>query len=44
MNFIRPIVVFGPLADVTREKLKHEYPDKYEVPGKSIIIKIKMIH
>ncbi|CAF0720009.1 unnamed protein product [Brachionus calyciflorus] len=32
INFIRPIVLFGPLADVAREKLKSEFPTKYEIP------------
>lgn len=34
VNFVRPIVLFGPLADVAREKLKSEFPNKYEIPGK----------
>lgn len=33
VNFTRPIVIFGPLADVAREKLKSEFPSKYEIPG-----------
>jgi tight junction protein 1 len=32
VNFSRPIVIFGPLADVAREKLKSEFPTKYEIP------------
>jgi hypothetical protein len=32
VNFARPIVLFGPLADVAREKLKSEFPNKYEIP------------
>ena len=32
INFIRPVVIFGPLADVAREKLKSESPQKYEIP------------
>lgn len=32
VNFARPIVIFGPLADVAREKLKNEFPNKYEIP------------
>jgi hypothetical protein len=32
VNFKRPIVIFGPLADVSREKLKTDYVDKYEIP------------
>ena len=32
VNFVRPIVIFGPLADVAREKLKNEFPNKYQIP------------
>jgi hypothetical protein len=32
VNFVRPVVLFGPLADVAREKLKSEAPSKYEIP------------
>ena len=31
-GFIRPVVLFGPLADVAREKLIKDYPDKYGSP------------
>lgn len=31
-GFIRPVVIFGPLADVAREKLLKDYPDKYGSP------------
>ena len=31
-GFIRPVVLFGPLADVAREKLMKDYPDKYGFP------------
>ncbi|XP_054162043.1 tight junction protein ZO-1-like isoform X2 [Oppia nitens] len=31
-GFIRPVVLFGPLADVAREKLMKDYPDKYAFP------------
>lgn len=31
-NFVRPVVLFGPLADVAREKLKSELPSLYEIP------------
>jgi hypothetical protein len=44
VNFARPIVLFGPLADVAREKLKNEQPNKYEIPGnKSIRINLSFI-
>ncbi|KAG8191357.1 hypothetical protein JTE90_006102 [Oedothorax gibbosus] len=31
-GFIRPIVLFGALADVARDKLLKDYPDKYASP------------
>ena len=31
-GFIRPVVIFGPLADIARDKLLREYPDKYSSP------------
>jgi hypothetical protein len=37
VNFARPIVLFGPLADVAREKLKNDQPHKYEIPGYILI-------
>ncbi|XP_067871783.1 tight junction protein ZO-1 isoform X2 [Heterodontus francisci] len=30
-GFLRPVVIFGPLADVAREKLAREEPDLYEI-------------
>ena len=32
VNFVRPVVIFGALADVAREKLKQEQPGKFELP------------
>ena len=34
-GFVRPVVIFGTLADVARDKLGRESPDKYESPRKS---------
>lgn len=34
-GFIRPVVLFGALADVARDKLLKDYPDKYASPRKS---------
>ncbi|XP_074596515.1 tight junction protein 1-like isoform X2 [Brevipalpus obovatus] len=34
-GFIRPVVLFGPLADIARDKLLRDYPDKYELPHSS---------
>ncbi|XP_066989184.1 tight junction protein ZO-3-like isoform X19 [Macrobrachium rosenbergii] len=31
-GFVRPIVLFGPLADIAREKLLKESPDKFASP------------
>lgn len=31
-GFCRPVVIFGPLADVAREKLLKDYPEKYSYP------------
>lgn len=31
-GFVRPVVFFGPLADIAREKFLREYPDKYASP------------
>lgn len=33
-GFLRPVVIFGPIADVAREKLAREEPDIYEVASK----------
>lgn len=32
-GFCRPVVIFGPLADVAREKLLKDYPEKYSYPA-----------
>lgn len=36
-GFIRPVVLFGALADVARDKLLKDYPDKYASPRKYMI-------
>lgn len=35
-GFVRPVVIFGALADVAREKLLQDFPDKFESPRKYI--------
>lgn len=35
-GFVRPIVLFGPLADIAREKLLKENPDKFASPRKFV--------
>ncbi|XP_052096384.1 tight junction protein ZO-1-like isoform X11 [Mytilus californianus] len=32
VNFVRPVVIFGALSDVAREKMLMEYPDRFESP------------
>lgn len=31
-GFIRPVVIFGPLADVARERILNALPDKFQSP------------
>ncbi|XP_041355918.1 tight junction protein ZO-1-like isoform X2 [Gigantopelta aegis] len=31
-GFIRPVVIFGAIADIARERLKAMFPDKFEFP------------
>lgn len=33
-GFLRPVVIFGPIADVAREKLAREEPDVFELASK----------
>jgi len=33
-GFIRPVVFFGPIADIAREKLIKDFPDKFSSPRK----------
>lgn len=34
-GFLRPVVIFGPIADVAREKLAREEPDIFELASES---------
>jgi len=34
-GFIRPIVLFGPIADLARDKLTKDFPDKFSWPRSS---------
>jgi len=34
VTIIRPVVLLGPLADIARDRLLNQYPDKFESPGK----------
>ncbi len=33
-GFIRPVVIFGPIADLVRDQLLQDDPDTYETPCK----------
>lgn len=33
-GFIRPVVLFGPISDIAREKLQKDFPDKFSAPRK----------
>lgn len=37
-GFVRPIVLFGPLSDLAREKLLKENPDKFSSPRKFVTV------
>lgn len=39
-HFQRPIVFYGPLADIAREKLVQEFPERYAGPRKHCFIVI----
>ena len=40
VTMVRPVVLFGPLADIARDRLLKEYPDRFELPRKLIIVNI----
>lgn len=33
-GFVRPVVLFGPVADIAREKMLKDFPDKFTSPRK----------
>ena len=41
--FVRPVVIFGPLADVSRDRLLREYPDKFQSPRKYICLLVNLM-
>lgn len=43
-GFIRPVVLFGPVADLAREKLLKDFPDKFTSPRKSSIYSNQTLH
>lgn len=34
-GFIRPVVLLGPIADITRDKLLQDMPDTFAIPSKN---------
>ena len=34
MSIVRPVVLFGPLADIARDRLLKEHPERFELPRK----------
>lgn len=38
VTMVRPIVLFGPLADIARDRLIKEYPDRFEMPRKFLFL------
>lgn len=43
-GFLRPVVIFGPIADVAREKLGREEPDLFELASEYIHYILKGLH
>ncbi|XP_026688732.1 tight junction protein ZO-2-like, partial [Diaphorina citri] len=39
-GFIRPVVLFGPVADLARDKLLKDFPDKFSAPQLGTVWKI----
>ena len=36
-GFVRPVVLLGPIADITRDKLLQDMPDTFAIPSKKIL-------
>lgn len=34
-GFVRPVVLLGPIADITRDKLLQDMPDVFAIPSKN---------
>ena len=34
-GFIRPVVLLGPIADITRDKLLQDMPETFAIPSKN---------
>lgn len=41
-GFLRPVVIFGPIADVAREKLARQEPDIFELASKWINAQLQL--
>lgn len=39
-GFTRPVILFGPIADVSREKLLKDFPDKFVSPRKYVYVSL----
>lgn len=39
-GFTRPVILFGPIADIAREKLLKDFPDKFISPRNKHIINL----
>ena len=37
-GFVRPVVLLGPIADITRDKLLQDMPDTFAIPSEYIIL------
>lgn len=35
-GFVRPVVLLGPIADITRDKLLQDMPETFAIPSKTI--------
>lgn len=36
-GFVRPVVLLGPIADITRDKLLQDMPDTFAIPSKTTL-------
>jgi hypothetical protein len=36
-GFVRPVVLFGPVADIAREKMLKDFPDKFTSPREWLV-------
>ena len=42
--FVRPVVLFGAIADVARDKLLQEFPERFESPRKFFFVFVFTTH